>query len=125
MLSQTNNGYPYSTTSYTQVHSATQPAHNLSTELTWPNTQSPTPLLRHPLTKGSVANVLRRHSVAEEANCRFRDLQAFSNGTKAFELDVAYELQAALQAHIRELEDSVFGREADVPGPSTPAGHWY
>ncbi|KAG8733228.1 hypothetical protein FRC10_000341 [Ceratobasidium sp. 414] len=110
-LSQVDHEHSVSTVTGTPSYQATRPAQGFPKEPIWPNSQYPSPRPHRPIIKGSVANVLRRYSIVEEANRRFRIFQALGSGTPAFEMDVAYELQAQLQAYIRKCEDDMFGRE--------------
>ncbi|KAG8681047.1 hypothetical protein FRC08_015871 [Ceratobasidium sp. 394] len=100
-----NNAMPYAPSS-----PITQPTQGVSKEPVWPESQVQSPRPHRVLVKGSVANVLRRYSVAEEATRRFRSLEVLGSENPVFELDIAYELQTKLRALIRQLEGEVFGR---------------
>ncbi|KAG8706500.1 hypothetical protein FRC08_001013 [Ceratobasidium sp. 394] len=123
--SQNNYQHAHGTSSYILTSPVTQPAPSFPKEPVWPAAQHQSPRPHRLLTKGSVANVLRRHGVAEEATRRFHSFQASSGGTPAFELDVAYELQTKLRAHIRQLEYNMFEREDSSPRQSTSTESWY
>ncbi|KAG9089279.1 hypothetical protein FS749_001454 [Ceratobasidium sp. UAMH 11750] len=107
--SQVDCGHTYGAFSCSPSSPTTQSTQGFSRAPVWPQHQTSRPL--RTIVKGSVANVLRRHGVMEEATRRFRSFQALESGTMSFELDVAYEVQTKLRAHIRQLEEDMFGTE--------------
>ncbi|KAG9114906.1 hypothetical protein FRC07_007595 [Ceratobasidium sp. 392] len=114
------------TVSYSLSRPATQSVHGSYGEPTWTDPQHASPRPHRPIAKGSLVNVLLRHSVADEANRRFQSVEALSSGSSVFELDVAYELQVKLRAHICKLENTVLESEGNCSEPMTPVRRqWY